>query len=316
MNNHISIAIATYNGERFLREQLDSLYQQTRVPDEIIVCDDCSTDNTVSILEEYHQKYGLTYYVNPTSLGVNKNFFKAISLCTGDFICICDQDDIWMPNKIETLYDAIKKYDNSQCNCISSQVVDINAKSEIIGVCKKTLPDTEGWQATLLMTGHSQGCTMMFNQVLKNRVLHLYHSNALADSMMYDVFIAFVSAIEGNKKNLGTQLMYYRHHDKNVVGKFSDTKLPFAKKIQTLPTYYPLFLDLRIRNVAIMHEIYQQIELPHDIQLFLNKMYELQNCESIIKGLAIICTLPISTNIKIKTCFYAPIIKTIKNLIR
>ena len=75
----ISLAMPTYNGERFLREQLDSIYNQTIVPDEVIVVDDCSTDGTISILEEYKKKYGLKYWVNEKNLGYNKNFEKAIS---------------------------------------------------------------------------------------------------------------------------------------------------------------------------------------------------------------------------------------------
>jgi glycosyltransferase involved in cell wall biosynthesis len=91
----ISLAMPTYNGERFLREQLDSIYNQTIVPDEVIVVDDCSTDGTISILEEYKKKYGLKYWVNEKNLGYNKNFEKAISLCTGDYIALSDQDDVW-----------------------------------------------------------------------------------------------------------------------------------------------------------------------------------------------------------------------------
>ena len=101
MKDKISIAMTTFNGERYLREQLDSLYFQTLLPDEIVVVDDCSVDNTKEILEEYHKKKGLIYYINESNVGVNKNFEKAISLCSGDYIALCDQDDVWFKNKIE-----------------------------------------------------------------------------------------------------------------------------------------------------------------------------------------------------------------------
>ena len=165
MNKNISIAIATYNGARFLREQLDSLYTQTLLPDEIVVCDDASTDGTVDILKEYHDKYGLQFYVNEHSLGCNRNFFKAISLCHGDYICICDQDDIWLPNKIETVYRKICSMDNSKPLCVSSLRYDIDIDGNIIG--EQHYPETEGWRATLLSYGRNQGCTMIFNKALK-----------------------------------------------------------------------------------------------------------------------------------------------------
>lgn len=315
MSNKISIAIATYNGERFLREQLDSLYSQTRIPDEIVVCDDCSTDSTSDILEEYHQKYGLTYYISPKSLGVNKNFFKAISLCTGDYICICDQDDIWMSNKVETLYNAIKMYDDTLPNCVSSQRIDIDANRNQIGK-KDLLPDTEGWQATLLTTGRSQGCTMILNQVLKTRAMLIYNSFPAADSIMYDGIIAFVAAIEGNKKNLGIPLMYYRHHEHNVVDKYREHKMTMYEKTQARPTYYPFLSDMRIANLATLSLFYLDKDIATDILFFLKRMAELHQCTSIFQGLYIICSLPISVSQKIKICIMTPISKALKILLQ
>ena len=99
-NKLVSIAMATYNGEKYLKEQLDSIYAQTYKDIEVIVCDDCSSDKTVEILDEYKEKYGLKYYINEKNLGFKKNFEKAISLCSGDFIALADQDDIWIENKI------------------------------------------------------------------------------------------------------------------------------------------------------------------------------------------------------------------------
>lgn len=100
-NKLVSIAMATYNGEKYLKEQLDSIYAQTYKNIEVIVCDDCSSDKTVEILDEYKEKYGLKYYINEKNLGFKKNFEKAISLCSGDFIALADQDDIWIESKIE-----------------------------------------------------------------------------------------------------------------------------------------------------------------------------------------------------------------------
>lgn len=120
MSDRISVAMTTFNGERYLREQLDSIYSQTRVPDEVVVVDDCSVDNTSTILQEYHQSKGLTDFVNDKNLGVNKNFEKAISLCTGDYIAISDQDDIWFKNKLELSYLKLKEIENDEPSSVSS----------------------------------------------------------------------------------------------------------------------------------------------------------------------------------------------------
>ena len=82
----VSIVMATYNGSLHLREQLDSIYSQTRIPDEVVVVDDNSTDGTLKILDEYHHKYGLLYLKNKVNLGVSRNFEKAICNCCGDYI--------------------------------------------------------------------------------------------------------------------------------------------------------------------------------------------------------------------------------------
>lgn len=101
-NSLVSIAMATYNGERFLREQIDSLAKQTYTNLEIIICDDCSTDDTWPILEEYARTDSrIQIFQNKKNLGTVKNFETAISKCKGAFIALSDQDDIWLSQKIE-----------------------------------------------------------------------------------------------------------------------------------------------------------------------------------------------------------------------
>lgn len=99
----ISIAMATYNGGQYLREQLDSFLQQERLPDELIVCDDGSSDETMVILEQYAAQAPFVVKVvrNPDNLGYADNFAKAIGLCTGDLIFLSDQDDVWLPRKLK-----------------------------------------------------------------------------------------------------------------------------------------------------------------------------------------------------------------------
>lgn len=101
----VSVALCTYNGENYLNEQLDSILHQTRKVDEIVICDDRSTDHTFELLETYaKQNPGLFKVVkNETNLRSVKNFEKAISLCTGDLIFLSDQDDSWVPEKVEQI---------------------------------------------------------------------------------------------------------------------------------------------------------------------------------------------------------------------
>jgi glycosyltransferase involved in cell wall biosynthesis len=104
-NLKLSIAMATFNGEQFLPQQLNSFLNQERKPDELVVCDDCSTDNTYKILQNFRKTCG--FYVkiikNVEKLGVGKNFEEATKNCTGDIILFSDQDDVWLPNKIKLI---------------------------------------------------------------------------------------------------------------------------------------------------------------------------------------------------------------------
>ena len=105
----ISVALCTHNGSRFLREQLDSLVQQTRSPAELVVCDDCSTDDTIAILQEFRADAGIPVRIlqNSRRLGSTRNFEQAMSLSSGEFIAFCDQDDRWAPEKLQKLSDVL-----------------------------------------------------------------------------------------------------------------------------------------------------------------------------------------------------------------
>ncbi|SHJ34283.1 glycosyltransferase [Fibrobacter sp. UWP2] len=221
MKKTISIAMATYNGAKYLREQLESIYNQDMLPDEVVVSDDGSKDETLSILEEYHQKYGLKYSVNAGKHGVNFNFFRAISLCSKDVIAISDQDDIWLPNKISVSYYKLAEIDNGKPGCVSSLCNHIDKEGNLIQSQKDDV-DTSGYSSTLLTYGkgqdRSQGCSLMFNRKLANLVLDkvkMYPE--IETTMYYDGFIAFTAAITGVKYNLGKRLMLYRHHGTNVL---------------------------------------------------------------------------------------------------
>jgi glycosyltransferase involved in cell wall biosynthesis len=98
----ISIALCTYNGARFLEAQLESYLVQTRLPDELVVCDDASTDATSDILAGFAKRAPFPVRIerNPTRLGSTKNFDKAIGLCAGELIATSDQDDVWLPEKL------------------------------------------------------------------------------------------------------------------------------------------------------------------------------------------------------------------------
>jgi glycosyltransferase involved in cell wall biosynthesis len=107
-NHSISIALCTYNGAAYIAEQLDSILGQTLPPDEIVIVDDGSTDDTPGIVRGYAEKYGnIHFFENEERLGFVRNFSRAISLTKGDYVALSDQDDIWTENHLEVLLSHI-----------------------------------------------------------------------------------------------------------------------------------------------------------------------------------------------------------------
>lgn len=135
----VSIALATYNGERFLCKQLDSLLGQTYSNFEIVVSDDGSTEKTQEILKEYQEKDSrIKWSVNTKPGGYIKNFERAIGLCKGEIIFLCDQDDIWFSEKIEN---HINVYKNENVSWVYNKVVLIDEEGKEIGYLEDKDPD-------------------------------------------------------------------------------------------------------------------------------------------------------------------------------
>ena len=103
--------MCTFNGEKYLKEQIESIINQTYQVYELVIQDDCSTDHTIDMLRNYEKKYAFIHvFRNETQKGINQNFFSAIARATGDYIALCDQDDVWELNKIEMQMPFVDDY--------------------------------------------------------------------------------------------------------------------------------------------------------------------------------------------------------------
>lgn len=125
---NISVALCTYNGEKYITKQLDSIFNQTKPIEELIICDDMSTDNTMTIIENYKITYPeiIKIHQNSTNLKTIKNFEKAVSLCTGDWIFLCDQDDVWSDSKVEVMINYVTKHPKTLLLFSDGNLIDQN----------------------------------------------------------------------------------------------------------------------------------------------------------------------------------------------
>lgn len=126
----ISIAMATYNGEKYLEKQLESIAKQRILPDELVICDDCSTDKTIEILENFKNKAKFEVIItrNKANAGYVDSFPKAINETKGDYVFLCDQDDFWFENKIERVLEIFEKNPKFQLIAHNAMCTDENLK--------------------------------------------------------------------------------------------------------------------------------------------------------------------------------------------
>ena len=215
----ISIALTTYNGEKYLSKQLDSILSQTHKKIEIVICDDGSTDNTINIINDYSQKYtNIKLHLNDVRLGYVKNFEKAIGFCSGDYIALCDQDDIWEAYKLEVQLKELLEVEKDR----GTIPIMVHSDLEIIDSKDTVLYDSYlNYRQYYLNKnkdlGHIlgpcgvMGNTIFFNKVLKNLIFPFPES-----LMHHDYWIALVNEVLGIRVTIPKALTKYRIHDTNT----------------------------------------------------------------------------------------------------
>lgn len=209
--NKVSIAMATYNGSKFLNQQLDSIINLTYKCTELIIVDDCSSDNTIEIINSYIDKYHwIKLYQNVINIGAVKSFEKAINLCSGDYIALSDQDDVWFPNKLQTLLDNIEENLLIHSDAVLvDEHMNIVANSYFSTIKNKKL---SGFTDYLLMNNVT-GCTMLFSRKLFELAMPIPEG-----FYIHDHYLAIVASFHGTIKLLDEPLVYYRQHDSNSIG--------------------------------------------------------------------------------------------------
>lgn len=222
----ISIAMCTYNGGRFLAEQLDSLLQQQRRPDQVVVCDDGSTDNTLELLADFSnraQAMGVAVLVhpNPRNLGYVRNFEQALALCDGDLIFLCDQDDIWHREKLQRYAQQFAARPalmllHSDARLVDAQGRDLHCS--LLDAIEVTAAELEAVHAgraveVLLRRNIATGATMALRRELVARAL------PVEAGWIHDEWLAVAAACSGGEVDcLEWPSIDYRQHGGNQIG--------------------------------------------------------------------------------------------------
>lgn len=219
----ISVCMGTYNGEKYISQQLESIFRQTAAPDEVVLCDDGSTDGTVEVIRSFVEKHGLEgkwkLFLNEKNKGYPENFYYAMSLCTGDIVFLADQDDIWDIHKVENMCGVLEKHPEAKAVC-----------------CKFGLVDAEGGHLHSIMAPARTNGTKQVRNVGIDGVFYkcewpgmvlayrrewfagLWSGYAGQAGIPHDFLVCAWAAEEGGFLQLDEELAYHRRHDNNAGG--------------------------------------------------------------------------------------------------
>ena len=220
----VAILMATYNGERYISEQLDSLLSQTYTNWELFVHDDGSNDKTLDIISDYAEKYSekVTIITGPTTGCAKNNFFLLMRNVSAPYIMCCDQDDVWCNDKIEKTMKCMKHTEqtvgkNKPILIFSDLTVvdqDLRVKARSMNKIQKLNPQKIKFKDVLIQNNVT-GCTIMINRSCAQKALEVKDQNSV---IMHDWWCALVAAKFGTITYIDESLILYRQHGDNSVG--------------------------------------------------------------------------------------------------
>ncbi|MFT6388109.1 MAG: glycosyltransferase involved in cell wall biosynthesis [Cellvibrionaceae bacterium] len=218
MNKTISVALATYNGEKYLQELLESLAKQTYLPFELIISDDNSSDKTIAIIEKFSKTapFNVIVIKNKLQLGVIKNFAKAFGNTNGELIAYCDQDDIWHKEKLAK---CVTHFSNPSVKLSMHRSEVVNDKLQPLGYCIPEKNEIEigetVFPSSTDMT-YGLGHQMLFDRASYQNFEWIFNNEYVSLQTIaenYDILIRFIAGMNGSIVNIEDTLVKFRRHD-------------------------------------------------------------------------------------------------------
>lgn len=248
MTNGISICMATYNGSLYIREQVDSILLQMCGDDELIICDDCSTDNTVQVIKEY-QDTKIKWYTSDKNTGHVKNFEKAISLATKDLIALSDQDDVWYPNRMKQLLSALDENPNAKLVASNFDMSNSTLEEKIIVNGLSHLPKNRLMRVLSIFSGKAPyfGCTFLMRKDLLKVALPFPKGLEA-----HDIWIALLANTYGEVTHLDDPTLCRRLHGSNVTPTSRRALSTIIKsRMLLLEMYISRLIKVRVNNKSL-----------------------------------------------------------------
>lgn len=221
---NVSIAMCTYNKERYVREQLDSFLAQKRQPDELVICDDGSTDTTIAIVNDFarHAPFPVRLHINETNQGVRRNFERSVGMTTGDIVVLSDDDDVWFDEKIARMVEIFESRPEVGIVFSNATIGDSNLQRKGFGLwesARLTSAHLDRIDAGQAMQVYFQryigwGATFAFRGALREHIL------PFPDRWGHDGWIAAIALALSEAAVIREPMMIYRNHGSNMAGAF------------------------------------------------------------------------------------------------
>ena len=295
MKKKLSIALCTFNGELYLPELLDSLCNQRLLPFELIVSDDGSTDTTLSIIQDFQSKapFIVNLLINKNRQGVIRNFETALGACSGEHIALCDQDDVWLPDKLEKLVNLVEQMEvepghgpyfvHTDVDLVDSQLNHMGVsflEHQSLGVL-----DSEKYR-TLIAQNYIPGCCTLFSSDLLDLALPIPEA-----AVMHDWWLALIASIAGEIRYDPSRTVLYRQHEKNHLGSDARYSMKTLRKIvavkPALKTIEKNFTASARQAIAATDRLTRKnIAIPDAVSIYTNslKSSKFRSLASIITG--------------------------------
>lgn len=239
----ISVCVATYNGELYIKEQLKSILKQLGVDDEVVISDDGSKDKTCEIIRSFNDPR-IILLINKGTHGFTHNFENALGNAKGDYIFLSDQDDVWYDSKVKDTMNVLKDYDFAVSDCIT---VDKNMK--VLQDSRFKAFNVKVGFLNHLIKSRFLGCCMAFRRSVLDASMPFPKNDFLVE---HDIWIAAVAFLYFNSKLIETPLIYYRRHGNNVSeGGFTKGYSTFIKlkkriyRLVKLIQIYPKVINIK-----------------------------------------------------------------------
>ncbi|MFD1121513.1 glycosyltransferase family 2 protein [Methylophilus flavus] len=236
----ISVCIATYNGQAFIQDQLISVLSQLGTSDEVLVSDDGSSDNTIKIIRAIEDSRIKILPLSNTRLGIVKNFERTLSAASGDYIFLCDQDDIWLENKVNRTIESLRYsvLTVSDCKVVDANLLEV---SPSFFALRNSGP---GFIRNLYKNAYL-GCCIAFRKELMSYILPFPQS-----APMHDMWIGLIAQTVGRVSFIREPLVLYRRHGKNASSTAEKSNFSLYKQIKIRLVLCCLVILRYIRNTV------------------------------------------------------------------